>query len=245
MKAQLLIAGTSRETGALLEDYLIARGVDLSHASKNVISYGVRHLGALNGCCGRGKIFNMSTMKGAGVQTVPFYLPGDNIPANAYPLLARKTHGYGGTDLVPIFQKEEIDWRVASGWDWFSSYIPIEQEYRVWVFRDKVLDTYKKQMNRPAEYKYIGRNFRNGFDFVPTPNEYDVSVMAIAAVNCLSLDFAAVDCLRGKNGRVYILETNTAPGVIKSGAQKTLAKLADLMVMWLKVQQYKDPGEIL
>lgn len=242
MKAKLLIAGTSRETGALLEEYLEARRVRLMSreyalAGLPVISYGVPRLGALNGCCGRGKIFNMRTMNEAGVRTVPFYLPEDHIPVEAYPLLARKIHGYGGTDLMPVFQREEIPWRVAAGWDWFSSYIPIGQEYRIWVFRDEVLDTYKKKMNRPDEYKFIGRNFRNGFDFVHAEDDPAVSAMAIGAVRCLGLDFAAVDCIRGMDLKVYILETNTAPGVIKSGAQGTLAKLADRMVGWLKEQK--------
>lgn len=245
MKARLRIASTSKETGALLEEYLAARGVSLYSSygpdpaikkTVPVISYGVPHPGALNGCCGRGKIFNMRTMRDAGVRTVPFYMPEDNIPAHAYPLLARGNHGYGGTDIMTVFQPEELPWRVAAGAEWFSSFISIAHEFRVWVFRGDVLDTYRKKMNRPDDYKFIGRNFRNGFDFVHTENDPHVSLMATKAVGCLGLDFAAVDCIRGKDGRVYILETNTAPGVIRSGAQATLAKLADKMVGWLKGQ---------
>lgn len=238
MKARLRIASTSKETGALLEEYLEARGVQLTHTAKSIISYGVPHPGALNGCCGRGKIFNMHTIRDAGVRTVPFYVPGEQaVPADAYPLLARGNHGYGGTDIMTVFQPEELPWRVAAGAEWFSSFVPIAQEYRVWVWRNEVLDTYVKRMNRPEDYKFIGRNFRNGFDFEHGKNEYDVSREAVKAVQALSLDFAAVDCIRGKDGLVYILETNTAPGVIKSGAQATLAKLADKMVGWLKEQQ--------
>src|SRR5882757_2820098 len=123
MKARLRVASTSKETGALLEEYLMARGVALTQAAKSVISYGVPHPGALNGCCGRGKIFNMRTMRDAGVRTVPFFIPPadiavgrdleDIIPAKAYPLLARGNHGYGGTDIMPVFQPEEIPWRIA------------------------------------------------------------------------------------------------------------------------------------
>jgi len=236
MKARLRVASTSKETGALLEEYLKARGVQLGNYNP-VISYGVQHEGALNGCCGRGKIFNMRTMRDAGVRTVPFFTEVGDIPANAYPLLARSNKGYGGTDIMTVFQPEEIPWRIAAGAEWFSSYVPLTAEYRVWVFRHDVLDTYQKKLNRPEEYRRIGRNFANGFDFVHTRDEYDVSAMAVKAVGALSLDFAAVDCIRGKDGKVYILETNTAPGVIKSGAQATLAKLADKMVGWLKEQQ--------
>ena len=159
------------------------------------------------------------------------------VPAGIkFPLLARKAHGYGGTDLVPVFQLEEIPWRLAAGWDWFSSYIPVAQEYRVWVFRDECLDIYKKQMHRPEDYKYIGRNFRNGFDFVLAKAEPSIVDVALRAVAALHLDFAAVDLLLSTNDYIYVLEANTAPGAIKSGAHKTLGKLADRMVSWLETQ---------
>lgn len=237
LRTQLLIADCSRETGSLLTEYMEERGVIITSQTTNVISYGVHKRGALNGVCGRGKIFNMKRMEERGVRTVPWF-EGDNIPRNfSFPLLARKTHGYGGKDLIPVFQPEEITWRIASGWDWFSQYIPIQQEYRCWIFRDHCLDVYKKVMNRPNEYKYIGRNFRNGFDFQLVNGEEDVVNEAIKAVSALDLDFAAIDLLRGKDGLVYVLETNTAPGAIKSGAQKTLGKLADCMVEWLENQR--------
>lgn len=235
MKANLLIAGSSKETGALLSEYLINRGVELTRSAKRVISYGVHCEGALNGCCARGKIFNMRTMKENGVRTVPFFMPGDNIPAGAYPLFARKNHGYGGKDLMPCFQPEEVKWRLESGWAWFSSIIPMQDEFRVWVFRNEILDVYRKEQVRKGEFLTMGRNFGNGFDF-RLFNKMPLRTFqpCVDAVRCLGLDFAAVDCLLGKDGLLYVLETNTAPGVIKSGAQVTLGKLADRMVGWLR-----------
>lgn len=240
MDASLLIADSSTETGALLKEYLQARGVRIVPKSDRVISYGVPRPGALGNTRpstrppGFGKIYNMQRMNQMGVRTVPWF-EGTQVPNGfRFPALARAAHGYGGTDIVPVFQPEEIPWRVAAGWSWFSSYVPVDQEYRVWVWRGEHLDTYKKQMNRPQDYKYIGRNFRSGFDFIHVPPERDVTDIAIKAVDCLHLDFAAVDLLRGKDGLLYILETNTAPGVIRSGAQATLGKLADKMVEWLK-----------
>lgn len=238
MKANLLIASTSQETGALLTEYLEARGVEVTRNAKHVISYGVPRPGALNGCCARGKIFNMRTMSENGVRTVPFFVPPAKIPADAYPLFARKNHGYGGTDLMPCFQPEEVQWRLESGWDWFSSIIPMQDEFRVWVFRGEILDIYRKEQIRKGEYLTMGRNFANGFDFrLAAHLPKHVFQPCIDAVRVLGLDFSAVDCLLGKDNLLYILETNTAPGVIKSGAQATLAKLADKMVGWLKEQR--------
>ena len=141
--------------------------------------------------------------------------------------------GHGGTDIVPVFEAKEIPWRKAAGWDWFSSYVPTATEYRVWVYRNAYLDVYEKVMRRPSDYKYIGRNFRSGFDFEPmVVAPKDAIRESIVAVRALGLDFAAVDVLHGEDGHVYILEANTAPGVIRSKAQGTLGKLADCIVKW-------------
>ena len=236
MNAKLLVADCSKETGALLKEYLTERGVAITtKTSANVISYGVPHPDAINGNCGKGKIYNMKAMSAAyGVQVVPWFHKDDIPKYIKYPLLARREYGFGGTDIVPVFQAEELPWRIASGWEWFSQYVPIEQEYRVWVFQGECLDIYRKQLNRPQDYKYIGRNFRNGFDFVldtfGLERNVDAVNMAAKAVKALDLDFGAVDLVRGKDGYVYVLEVNSAPGVIKSGAQKTLGKLADCLV---------------
>ena len=233
------IANAGTETGALLVGMLKGRGV-YDEDSKNVVCYGISGRGThhLNKNCTLHKIERMVKMGEAGVSVIPWFPANAAIPAGAFPLLARKTMGHGGTDIVPVFEPKEVPWRVAAGWDWFSSYIPTATEYRVWVYRDNYLDVYEKVMRRPSDYKYIGRNFRNGFDFSLRPegsNPYDrhhTTTLAIAAVKSLGLDFAAVDILKGEDGRFYILEVNTAPGAIKSGAQITLGKLADCIALW-------------
>lgn len=238
MRVQLPIASSSKETGALLKEYLENRGLKIVRDSDIVISYGVPGIDAthvLNRLHGKGKTHNMNLMNAGGVRTVPWF-SGDDIPRGfKFPALARKLHGYGGTDIVPVFQPDEIPWRIKAGWTWFSSYIPVAEEYRVWVFQDEVLDVYRKVMVRPDEFKFIGRNFRNGFDFelCQTPPA-DASHVGELVLKSLKYDFAAIDMLRGTDGLIYVLETNSAPGVIKSGAQATLAKLADRMVEWVE-----------
>lgn len=237
-KTSLLISNVALETGALLKQYLKDRGV-YNRDSDAIVCYGARAQGpkALNHACARGKINRMISMEEGGVRLVPWFTAeayqerGLELLKNfTFPLLARNIHGHGGTDIVPVFQPQEVEWRIAAGWEWFSSYVPVANEYRVFVYRDKVLDTYEKIMKRPTDYKYIGRNFRNGFDFVHVPNCDDASEMALKSL--CGLDFAAVDMVRGLDGLIYILETNTAPGVLKSGAQKTLGKLADCIADW-------------
>ena len=235
MSVSLDISRDGAETGALLRQLLQDRGIYDSQ-SKNVVCYGRPHFhtkNMINGNRrGENKIDNMRLMQEAGCRVVPWF-EGTKIPRNtAFPLLARKSHGMGGTDIVPVFQPKEVEWRVAAGWNWFSSYVPVATEFRVWVWRREHLDTYEKVMQRPADYKYIGRNFRNGFEFRHRKPHVDAFHQAELALAALNLDFAAIDMLQGEDGHIYILEANTAPGVIRSGAQATLAKLADKIEWW-------------
>lgn len=233
---KLNISNSSLETGALLKEYLEERGANITGKGATVCYgwYNGEKGPSLNSRCCLSKIERMELMKKAGVSTVPWF-DAKNIPYNInFPLLARTTQGHGGTDIVPVFQSQEIEWRIKSGWDWFSEYVPIKKEFRVWVFQGIHLDTYEKVMMRPKDFKHIGRNFRNGFDFKLT-NYHQVAFYE-AAIACQSLgfDFGAVDLILGEDDKCYILEVNTAPGCIKSGAQKTLGKLADCIIHWEK-----------
>ena len=237
MRVNLKIAACSKETGALLKEYLEDRGLTIDPNAAIDICYGVRSSKPkrLNGKAGGGdKILNMTLMDKGGCRTVPWF-EGDKIPKGfKFPALARMITGHGGEDIVPVFQAQEVFWRLKAGFSWFSSYVPVATEYRVWIFRDECLGVYEKVMNRPGDYAYIGRNFRNGFDFEPVVVQPKAAVaQAKLATRALSFDFGAVDLLLGEDNLPYVLECNTAPGVIKSGAQATLAKLADRMVAWV------------
>lgn len=227
------IANSSQETGKVLIDMLKERNV-YDPKAKAIVCYGspVGLKPSLNANCGTDKIERLIRMTQAKVRTVPWFRALD-IPAGIkFPLLARKAHGFGGTDIVPVFQAQEVAWRVKAGWDWFSSYVPVAKEFRVWVYRGVHLDTYEKEMRRPQDFKFIGRNFRNGFDFRLSNEHEDATAQASLALDTLKLDFGAVDLVLGEDGKAYVLEVNTAPGVLKSKAEKTLAKLVDQIVAW-------------
>ena len=170
-------------------------------------------------------------MQAAGVSLVPWAVGRDAYNLQL-PLFARKIYGMGAKDLMPVFQREEIVWRLAAGWQWFSSIVPITRELRAWVWRGEILTMFEKQMHRPQDYKAMGRNFGQGFEFVATTSFGSVHHQhSINAVHALALDFAAIDMIEDR-GQVYVLEANTAPGAIRSGAQATLAKLADRITAW-------------
>lgn len=230
---RVTIANSSLETGALLVKMLQGRGIYDSKATP-IVCYGspVAVHPCLNGNCGTDKIERLMRMTKAKVSTVPWFR-GTTIPSGMkFPLLGRKATGFGGTDIVPVFQAQEVAWRVKAGWDWFSSFVPVAKEFRVWIYRGIHLDTYEKEMKRPEDFKYVGRNFRNGFDFKLGVEHKEATYQAILSLDTLKLDFGAVDMLLGEDGRIYVLEVNTAPGVLKSKAEGTLAKLADHIVEW-------------
>lgn len=230
---------THKETGALLEGYLEKLGVLDNKKGQGVVCYGFpigTREKAINGVGTGGKISSLQLMQAAGVRTVPWFQAGDKIPKDfKFPALARQNHGFGGKDIVPVFQSKEVPWRVAAGFDWFSSYVPLDTEYRAWVFRGEVLDVYEKVMRRPQEYQHVaGRNFRQGFEFEHIDTPKDVAKEVIAALAAIDYDFGAVDCLRGEDGLIYILEVNSAPGALRSKAQPTILKFAERIAAWDK-----------
>ncbi len=103
----------------------------------------------------------------------------------------------------------------------YTKYIPKEDEYRVHIVGDKVIDIQRKALRNgwidehgPANYKI--RNLANGFIYVRNDINppKSVSEVAIAAIDAVGLDFGAVDVIwNRKRDTSYVLEINTAPGL--------------------------------
>lgn len=98
----------------------------------------------------------------------------------------------------------------------YTKYIFKVHEYRVHVVCGAVVDTQMKIRDPhkvPLSWKV--RSHENGFIFAR--NNVSVSPerdkLAIDACAALGLDFGAVDIVEDKNGCLYVLEANTAPGL--------------------------------
>jgi hypothetical protein len=101
----------------------------------------------------------------------------------------------------------------------YTKFIPKSREFRIHVFRGKVIDyVEKKKMSsdrRPENYnKYICSN-ELGWVFCRSDvrDISEVRQIAINAVRALGLDFGAVDVVYYE-GTPYVLEVNTAPGIM-------------------------------
>lgn len=236
---QLIVARSCHPTGDLLRTELESNGVRVGSGGNAVVCWGAGYSGnlpSLNGKTGSmDKYQQFVAMRGAGVPT-PLFFPG-NVSTEAvrsYPLLARKKHHHGGTDIMLILQKEDLALRRAAGAEFFVQYIPRMCEYRVWIYRRRHLGTYQKVLRHPEQYTKVGCNFDNGFAFdlarIETVPRAAIDA-SMAAVDSLGLDFGAVDVLMGTDHKAYVLEVNTAPGV--EGPRQGFAGLVNHVVRWV------------
>lgn len=100
----------------------------------------------------------------------------------------------------------------------YTEYIKKKEEYRVHVFRGKVIFKQRKarKLDVPKEnVNWQVRNLDGGFIFANKNVELPAVALqsAVAAVDCLGLDFGAVDIILGNDGNYYVLEVNTACGL--------------------------------
>jgi hypothetical protein len=195
----------------------------------------------LNANCNRfNKMTHLYMFEEAGILCPEVYEIHDMPPAatlKPYPWLARKVAHQKGLDIV-VCQNNKEAFACTETHDFFTPWIPTRTEYRVWVFHDKVLAVYEKQFKGDEEYKGYMRNRRFGFKFVSRNMEgidgmRELEKCSIVAVKCLDLDFGAVDVIRGKDGKFYVLEVNTAPN-IDSPDRKSGIELARCIKEWVE-----------
>jgi hypothetical protein len=98
----------------------------------------------------------------------------------------------------------------------FTKYIPITSEFRVYVFKDKIIDVLeKRRLDIELADKFI-RTEQNHWVFCQGPKWWpkDAEEEAIKAVKALGLDFGGVDVIwNEEKKKSFVLEVNTAPGI--------------------------------
>ncbi len=103
----------------------------------------------------------------------------------------------------------------------YTRYINKRAEYRVHVFRGRVIDFQQKRRRLSHDNpNWQIRNHVNGWNFARTFSpeisdevRSDIQLRAIQAVAAMALDFGAVDIVTSGTDKPYILEVNTAPGL--------------------------------
>jgi glutathione synthase/RimK-type ligase-like ATP-grasp enzyme len=151
-----------------------------------------------------------------------------------FPVLARRIHHQEGRDIVLCMQVADVQQAQRNGSEYVVEYIPTRTEYRMHVFNQEIIRSSQKVINlnaNPEVFKPWIRNHNSGFVFVnpreqPSPS---TKMAAIDAVQNTALTFGAVDVIVGDNGRPYVLEINTGPGLVESGLRTYAEKFAELL----------------
>lgn len=130
---------------------------------------------------------------------------------------------FQGNGIVIAHSKEEL---VPA--PLYTLRVPKKWEYRVHVFKDKVIHAQQKKRLSLDKLSERGipmgdgliRSYNNGYIFstdlyhsINGEVGQSLSSLSIQAVKALGLDFGAVDLMVTKTGKVRVLEVNTAPGI--------------------------------
>ena len=99
----------------------------------------------------------------------------------------------------------------------YTLHLRHKREFRIHVFKARIIDMVEKRKRRGFEDRNSWiRNLHNGYVFARDNLQIPECVKqeALRATACLGLDFGAVDvAYREKEGKAYVFEVNTAPGV--------------------------------
>lgn len=115
----------------------------------------------------------------------------------------------------------------------YTKYIIKKKEFRVHVFRSKIIDIQEKRRSSTASshHPYI-RNHANGYVFCrgDIDEPIDLRPTAVSAVQALGLDFGAVDIVWNEaQNKCYALEVNTACGLEGSTVHKYVQAIKEVV----------------
>jgi hypothetical protein len=229
-------------TGRLLARMLAERKL-FGPEVKGVVNYGYSRRGTfrdgvpqLNARAGTlNKLQELQLLAKEGVSTVPHSVTPSTLTP---PLFGRRIHHTRGNDIILVSCGRPNPAKRIS--DFYTSVIPKSREYRVWAFRGIPIGSYEKVLTYKERLGRRGRsldvwNWQNGYayQFVhPKDAPKELKQLGTMAVDALGLDFGAADIIQGKDGKFYVLEVNSAPGV--EGRRQGITSLVNHIEAWVK-----------
>lgn len=223
-------------TGRMLAQLLQARGL-MTGAPQGRVNYGYggqTTLPTLNRKAGTfNKLQELTMLAAKNVSVVPFDRNGN---LNAHILMGRQLHHTRGRDIIQMVGP--ISARTAATRDFWTALIPKRREFRVWGFRRTCIGVYEKTLHYPRKLGRRGRsrevwNWRNGYGYGfvhPDQCPKELRELGAMAVDAVGLDFGAADIIQGQDGRYYVLEVNSAPGV--EGPRQAMTSLVNHIERW-------------
>lgn len=121
-------------------------------------------------------------------------------------------NGFGGQGIFVIEPEEPLIEAPL-----YTKYKKKKHEYRVHVAFGKVIDITQKKKQKGATVNSKIRNHKNGWVYCRLDIDFpeELKDIAIKAIRALGLSFGAVDIIwNQKEDKYYVLEVNTAPGLV-------------------------------
>jgi hypothetical protein len=166
--------------------------------------------------CNKLKTFNK--LNGLGFTHIPDYTIHDTEAESwlqdGHKVYCRTTlTGHSGSGIVIVGPSDSLVYAPL-----YTKETKHKYEFRVHVFKGKILDVQQKKRKRGLGPSGSGiRNHSNGWIYARS----DISIPSIIteasinAVASLGLDFGAVDIgYRERDGKAFVFEVNTAPGLV-------------------------------
>jgi len=151
------------------------------------------------------------------------------IQFNGFPAVSRPPKTSMGKMFVVVNSKQEAG-LVHRGWS-LTTIFPKEKEFRVHVFRGKVLLVSDKNIKSGQLIGnwHVNRNTWRVLKW----EEFDPEMcrLSVLAVKCLGLDFGAVDIMVDKDGNYAVCEVNTAPCLAEG--ELSLSKYMMVFSAWI------------
>lgn len=166
----------------------------------------------------KAKTFAM--LDGIGVRHPPVFSTPEEAAEWPHGWLGRRD-GLSGGKGISIFERGQLPLQAAQ-YDFIVGIIPGKAEYRVHIGRDsdgnwRVIAT--QQKTGVKDNPNVIRNHANGVIYSMQPLKMSAEGQARAAdwarkaVEGAGLDFGAVDLMQSTDGKLYMLEINSAPGI--------------------------------
>lgn len=131
----------------------------------------------------------------------------------------------------------------------YTRYIPKKSEFRIHVVGDSIVDITRKARMRhvpDANVNWKVRNLANGFTYAREDTQVSMyaKLVAKAVIRHLGLDFGAVDMIYNhRMGLYFILEVNTAPGLMGNTLEKVGDAFENLIFRYENEKQQEEGND--
>ena len=163
----------------------------------------------------------------------PLYTPFDVNTKYEFPYLLRKSHHYGGKDILLVTDETTLDNKEKYAKLYHVPYIETDQEFGIHVVGNKVVRLFRKLPRDNSSDSFIRTQYKGYRYSIVSDLENNFKVaqrISVELFNKLGLGFGRIDMgYSSKRKTYYIFEVNTAPGLNNNSAEVYATHLRELL----------------